>query len=226
MSSTRIYKPTWLYIKQHNQTGLKYFGKTTRDPYKYKGSGFYWKRHIADHGNDVTTLWCQLFETLEEITAFALKFSEDNNIVDSDEWANLMVEDGSTGGNIGKAGIEKMAATRAANGSFARSKESVEKAMAARKANGTWNTTTPESIARGVESRRRNGTLNPNTPESIAKGLETKRARGTIYNATEESKAKARATKLANGTTNSNTPASIEKRRLARLAKTADRGDQ
>lgn len=32
--------PPWLYIKQHNQTGLKYFGKTIRkDPKKYKGSG-------------------------------------------------------------------------------------------------------------------------------------------------------------------------------------------
>ena len=26
------FKPTWLYIKQHNTTGLKYFGKTTKDP--------------------------------------------------------------------------------------------------------------------------------------------------------------------------------------------------
>ena len=35
--------PTWLYIKQHNITKLKYFGKTVRkDPIKYKGSGTYW----------------------------------------------------------------------------------------------------------------------------------------------------------------------------------------
>lgn len=27
--------PTYLYIKTHNQTGLKYFGKTTKDPFKY-----------------------------------------------------------------------------------------------------------------------------------------------------------------------------------------------
>ena len=38
-------KPTYLYVKQHNKTGLKYFGKTTKkDPLKYKGSGLYWKR--------------------------------------------------------------------------------------------------------------------------------------------------------------------------------------
>ena len=34
-----IYQPTWLYVKQHPVTGLKYFGKTTQNPYRYKGSG-------------------------------------------------------------------------------------------------------------------------------------------------------------------------------------------
>lgn len=39
--------PTTLYIKTHNKTGLKYFGKTTsNDPYKYKGSGSYWLDHL------------------------------------------------------------------------------------------------------------------------------------------------------------------------------------
>jgi len=33
------FKPVWLYIKEHNVTKLKYFGKTTTaDPIKYKGS--------------------------------------------------------------------------------------------------------------------------------------------------------------------------------------------
>jgi hypothetical protein len=31
MTSTSIYKPTWLYIKRHTITGLKYFGKTVQD---------------------------------------------------------------------------------------------------------------------------------------------------------------------------------------------------
>ena len=44
------FNPTWLYIKEHNVTGLKYFGKTTRDPLKYKGSGTHWTRHISKHG--------------------------------------------------------------------------------------------------------------------------------------------------------------------------------
>ena len=39
----------YLYIKTHNVTGLKYLGKTTQDPYKYKGSGKRWTNHINKH---------------------------------------------------------------------------------------------------------------------------------------------------------------------------------
>lgn len=35
-----------LYVKIHNVTGLKYFGKTTKDPFKYRGSGKYWLAHL------------------------------------------------------------------------------------------------------------------------------------------------------------------------------------
>ena len=89
--------PTWLYIKQHNKTGLKYFGKTTKDPYKYRGSGKYWKDHIRKHGNDVKTIWCELFDNKEILTEYAMKFSKENNIVESDEWANLILENGIDG---------------------------------------------------------------------------------------------------------------------------------
>jgi len=51
----------YLYIKTHNITGLKYLGYTKRkDPYKYKGSGDYWTKHINKHGYDVTTEIFQL----------------------------------------------------------------------------------------------------------------------------------------------------------------------
>lgn len=99
-----IYKPTWLYIKQHNQTKLKYFGKTIFDPYQYNGSGKYWKYHCKTHGDDITTLWCKLFTDRNELMAFALKFSIENNIVESTEWANLKLENGIDGGNFSGAG--------------------------------------------------------------------------------------------------------------------------
>ena len=94
-----IYRPTWLYIKQHNQTGLKYFGKTTRtDPLAYLGSGKYWKRHLAKHGNNVTTMWCYQYDNKQMLKEEALAFSTSHNIVESPEWANLKPETGFDGG--------------------------------------------------------------------------------------------------------------------------------
>lgn len=95
------FKPTYLYIKQCNVTGLKYFGKTiAKDPVKYKGSGKHWVRHIKKYHNNVTTLWYRLFTDKDELVAYATKFSEENNIVESSEWANLKIEDGLWGGGV------------------------------------------------------------------------------------------------------------------------------
>lgn len=88
----------YLYIKTHNITGLKYFGKTTKkDPYSYKGSGKYWKRHLSKHGNSVSTEIIGIFSSDEECETFATQFSEKNNIVESAEWANLINENGLDG---------------------------------------------------------------------------------------------------------------------------------
>ena len=48
------FKPTYLYVKTHNITGLKYFGKTTNDPYTYYGSGKYWLLHLKKHGYNIS----------------------------------------------------------------------------------------------------------------------------------------------------------------------------
>ena len=92
---------THLYIKRHSVTGLRYFGKTSKkDPYVYMGSGKYWVRHIKRYGIEhVETLQVWSFESLKECSEFALKFSEDNNIVRSEEWANLKPENGLDGGS-------------------------------------------------------------------------------------------------------------------------------
>lgn len=92
-------KPTWLYVKKHIVTGLKYFGKTTRDPIKYRGSGKRWVNHLNVYGNNVKTIWSRLFVDKNELVEFALNFSTENNIVESDEWANLMPENGLDGGS-------------------------------------------------------------------------------------------------------------------------------
>lgn len=100
--------PTTLYIKTHNITGLKYFGKTTGDPFKYKGSGKYWTDHLKKHGNDVTTEIVGYFIDKKLCEEFALNFSKENNIVRSLNehgkkiWANQVDENGLDGGNTNR----------------------------------------------------------------------------------------------------------------------------
>jgi len=93
----------YLYIKTHLETGLKYFGKTTKNPENYKGSGKYWKKHLKKHGNYVKTEILNVFDNEKECTNFALEFSKRNNIVESNKWANLIDENGLDGapkGNV------------------------------------------------------------------------------------------------------------------------------
>lgn len=93
-----------LYIKTHNKTGMKYFGKTTKNPHTYKGSGKIWKRHIAKYGYDVTTEVVGQFLCQDECTAYALALSEELDIVNSPDYANLIPENGLDGAPIGSAG--------------------------------------------------------------------------------------------------------------------------
>ena len=116
MMNGQDFKPTWLYIKQHNTTGLKYFGKTTNpDPHKYSGSGQYRRDHLNKHGKNITTIWCQLFNEKAALTEFAQRFSIENNIVESKEWANLIPETGyDDGGNVkGRRGKKHSEETKA-----------------------------------------------------------------------------------------------------------------
>jgi hypothetical protein len=91
--------PTYLYVKTHNKTGLKYFGKTTKsNPNSYWGSGKHWLRHLKKHGNDVTTEIIGFFTNREECVKVAIEFSESNRIVESKEWSNMRPENGLDGG--------------------------------------------------------------------------------------------------------------------------------
>lgn len=109
MSSENIYiteeqiknfKPTYLMIKQHQLTGLKYLCKTNcKDPIKYNGSGDYWRSHIKKHGKEhVNTIWYELFNDIDILVDTAITLSKIHNIVESTEWANLKPENGLDGG--------------------------------------------------------------------------------------------------------------------------------
>lgn len=107
--------PTYLYVKTHNVTGLKYFGKTTKpNPHAYRGSGVYWLAHLKINGNDVSTEIIGFFVDKDECVKAALKFSEDNNIVNAlnedgkKVWANQIIENGLDGGNTGRTNYPPM----------------------------------------------------------------------------------------------------------------------
>lgn len=87
----------YLYVKIQNKTGLKYLGKTTQDPQKYRGSGKRWLNHINFHGNDITTLI--LLETNDKslLKQKAKYYSTLWNIVNDESWANLVEELGDGG---------------------------------------------------------------------------------------------------------------------------------
>lgn len=92
----------YLYEKQHRKTGLKYFGKTTKPSVEsYKGSGTYWLNHLRVHGNDIDTNHVWEFVDADECERFALKYSEENDIVNSKAYANLQPENGRDGVVVG-----------------------------------------------------------------------------------------------------------------------------
>ena len=91
--------PLYLYHKKHKITGLNYFGKTDNDPVNYNGSGVYWNSHLQKHGKLIVTVQVWKFDNINERSEFAIKFSADNNIVESKEWANLCPENGLDGGD-------------------------------------------------------------------------------------------------------------------------------
>jgi len=82
-------------IKTHNKTGLKYLCQSTRADYMtYIGSGKYWRRHLKKHGNNIITEVIGEFEIKEQLSEAGIKYSELYNIVESQEWANLIPESG------------------------------------------------------------------------------------------------------------------------------------
>jgi hypothetical protein len=86
----------YLYVKTH-ATGLKYLGKTVGDPYKYKGSGTYWLRHLSKYGEEHTTEILLETDDKELFKEKALYYSKLYNVVESKEWANIVPEQGDGG---------------------------------------------------------------------------------------------------------------------------------
>lgn len=96
-----------LMIKRCMITGLMYLCKTSSaDPYKYSGSGVWWKRHIRSNNSWIVTCVIGEYDTKEELTHWGIHYSELYDVVKSPNWANLTEERGS-GGLIGTGQLGK-----------------------------------------------------------------------------------------------------------------------
>lgn len=89
-------KTVYLYVKT-SPKGLKYLGVTTKNPFSYKGSGVYWRKHLKCYkfnSRDIKTEIIFSSINRDEIKEKGLYFSKLWNIIESDEWANLCYEAG------------------------------------------------------------------------------------------------------------------------------------
>lgn len=154
-----------LYVKTHMKTGLKYLGKTSNDPYTYKGSGKKWKNHINKHGNDVWTNVVFQSVNEDEISEMGSKLSAQWNIVESDEWANLKPETGD-GGFVSDKRYE----------GFALSKPWLNSITETKRINNIsrkWLITFPNGktkTIKNIKSFCRDNGLNPGHMSSVSKG--------------------------------------------------------
>lgn len=116
---------TYLYLKTHNKTGLKYLGKTTQDPFSYYGSGTRWLNHLKKHGNDVSTKI--LYETTDanKLKEKGLYYSDLWDVVENKSFANLRPESGDGGDTsdspLYQKGMAKRNTSGSKNGMYGRS---------------------------------------------------------------------------------------------------------
>lgn len=91
----------YLMVKTHNITGLKYLCQTKRnDPYRYLGSGKYWKSHLKKHGKNIHTEILKECVTKDDLQEWGLYYSNLWGVVDSADWANLRPETGDGGRTV------------------------------------------------------------------------------------------------------------------------------
>ena len=121
----------YLYIKTHNKTGLKYLGKTSKDPHTYLGSGVDWKLHLKEHGEDHTTEIIRECQTNQELNQWGRHYSNLWNVAASSEWANRIPETG--GGQCGPEAAKKISAKLKGRKKPPRTKEHTENQAAASK---------------------------------------------------------------------------------------------
>lgn len=93
----------YLYLKEV-PSGLKYLGITTQNPYKYYGSGIFWRRHLKKYKYGIKKIKTEILyesESQEDIEIKGLYYSNLWNVIENPEFANLISESGYGGKLIG-----------------------------------------------------------------------------------------------------------------------------
>jgi len=92
----------YLLVKKAESLGISYLCKLDdrRDPIKYRGSGKLWNRYLKKHNPELTTEILGHYETKQELQIAGLFYSNLWNVVESNEWANLIPEVGDGGPTI------------------------------------------------------------------------------------------------------------------------------
>ena len=165
----------YLYIKTHKITGLKYFGQTKTNPFKYSGSGTDWRKHIARYGRDILTEIVFQTTNKKELTAQGRYYSCLWNVVGAMDnfgnkiWANRIPETGGGGGNI------------PGHVAYWPSQEQIQQGIETKRKNGTSKNAGSKSAREKAKhtSLARHGTLKTGNDTSRVKMWETKRKNGT-----------------------------------------------
>lgn len=118
----------YLYVKTHNKTGLKYLGKTVQDPFKYKGSGKHWMRHIKKYGYDVTTEIVFQCDDKQIFKEYSENYSKLHDIVKSKDWANIVEELGDGGDTSQSPKYNQAKMNGKFNGHIFKTEEQLERA--------------------------------------------------------------------------------------------------
>lgn len=151
----------YLYVKTHNKTGLKYLGKTvSKDPHSYPGSGTVWRRHLNKHGYDYTTEILLETDNAEELKEQGVYYSNLWNVVESAEWANLMIEQGDGGDTSASLAFQEYVRNRKPlvgekNPFYGKTHTEETKTLLAEKASQQW-----KGVPKSEEHKRNIATAN------------------------------------------------------------------
>lgn len=147
----------YLMIKTHKKTGLKYLCQTTQDPFKYKGSGTEWKKHLKKHGTEHHTEILHECGDKKELRLLGEYYSILFSVVTSSDdfgnkiWANAIPE---TGGGDGSKNKGRTPWNKGLKGVYTQTEESNEARRKAR-------------LGKSSPMKGRTGELNPMFGKSV-----------------------------------------------------------